>query len=197
MPSSSPVSIAYMIGLMRKITKKPKNILDIGIGFGKWGFLIREYYEIRNKRINKKEWKVRIEGIEVVPKYISKIQKIIYDKIIQKDVFSVLLPADFNFKGRSKAMDENGKDDVIIKDGKLIQGVIDKSTIGGEAGLMLRSIHKKYGKEKTIKILGNLFRLGIKVLLKRGFTTAIVDSDIPENARMRIKELLEGAQDEQ
>ncbi|MBW2966803.1 DNA-directed RNA polymerase subunit A', partial [Candidatus Woesearchaeota archaeon] len=98
--------------------------------------------------------------------------------------------------GRSKAVDKNGKDDVIIKDGKLIQGVIDKNTIGGEAGLMLRSIHKRYGEDKTIKILGNIFRLGIKVLLKRGFTTDIVDSDIPENARIRIKELLNKAEDD-
>jgi len=113
-----------------------------------------------------------------------------------KDVFSVLLPDNFNFKGRSKAKDKDGKDEVIIKDGKLIQGVIDKNTIGGEAGLMLRSIHKKYGEEKTIKILGNIFRLGIKVLLKRGFTTAIADSDTPENARIKIKELLSKAEDD-
>ena len=113
-----------------------------------------------------------------------------------KDIFSVLLPDDFNFKGRSRAADKNGKDEVIIKDGKLIEGVIDKNTIGGEAGLMLRSIHKRYGEEKTIKILGNIFRLGIKVLLKRGFTTSLSDSDIPENAGIRVKELLNKAEDD-
>ena len=84
----------------------------------------------------------------------------------------------------------------MIKDGKLVHGVIDKNTIGGEAGLMLRSIHKRYGKEKTMEILGKIFRLGIKVLLKRGFTTSLSDSDLPENANVKIKELLAKAEDD-
>jgi DNA-directed RNA polymerase subunit A' len=113
-----------------------------------------------------------------------------------KDIFSVLLPDGFNFKGKSRGKDKNGKDDVIIRDGKLVQGVIDKNTIGGEAGLMLRNIHKKYGKKATIDMLGKIFRLGIKVLLKRGFTTSLSDSDIPENAKIRINELLNKVEDD-
>jgi DNA-directed RNA polymerase subunit A' len=112
------------------------------------------------------------------------------------EIFSVLLPDGFNFKGKSKGKDKNGKDDVIIKDGKLVQGVIDKKTIGGEAGLMLRGVHKKYGRKATIDMLGKIFRLGIKLLLKRGFTTSLSDSDIPENARIRINELLNKADDD-
>ncbi len=91
MPSSSPIHIPYMLELMKNITKTPKNILDVGIGFGKWGYLIREYYEVLwNQRFTKKDWKIRIEGIEIFPKYISEVQKSIYDDIIQKDIFSVL-----------------------------------------------------------------------------------------------------------
>ena len=41
-----------------------------------------------------------------------------------KDVFSAILPRDINFIGTSKE-----KADVIIKNGKLIEGVIDKATI--------------------------------------------------------------------
>lgn len=117
-------------------------------------------------------------------------------KINGKEIFNMLLPDDFNFRGKSKAKDKEGKNEVIIKDGKLIQGVIDKNSIGGGAGLMLRSIHKKYGEKKTIEILGNIFRLGIKMLLKQGFTTSLSDSDLPENAKERIKELLNKAEDD-
>ncbi|MBW2981306.1 DNA-directed RNA polymerase subunit A' [Candidatus Woesearchaeota archaeon] len=117
-------------------------------------------------------------------------------KVDGKEIFSVILPDNFNFRGKSKAKDKDGKDEIIIKDGKLVQGVIDKSTIGGEAGLMLRSIHKRYGEKKTIEILGKIFRLGIKVLLKRGFTTSLSDSDLPENAKIRIKELITKADDD-
>lgn len=90
MPSSTPIHIPYMLELMKKITESPKKILDVGIGFGKWGYLIREYYEVLwNQRFTKQDWKIRIEGIEIFPKYICEVQKIIYDKIFQKDVFSV------------------------------------------------------------------------------------------------------------
>ena len=113
-----------------------------------------------------------------------------------KEIFSVLLPDGFNFRGKSRGKDKDGKNDVIIKDGKLVQGVIDKNTIGGEAGLMLRNIHKRYGKKTTIEVLGKIFRLGIKILLRRGFTTSLSDSDIPENAKIRINELLNKAEDD-
>ena len=91
MPSSTPIHIPYMLKLMKNISESPKKVLDVSIGFGKWGYLIREYYEVLwSQRFTKKDWKIKIEGIEIFPKYIGDLQKIIYDKIIQKDIFSVL-----------------------------------------------------------------------------------------------------------
>jgi len=43
---------------------KPQTILDIGIGFGKWGFLCREYLECWAGRVYPKDWKLTIDGIE-------------------------------------------------------------------------------------------------------------------------------------
>ncbi len=103
-----------------------------------------------------------------------------------KEIFSVLMPHDFNFTGKSKS----GKEDVIIKNGKLINGVIDSSNIGGGKGLMLRNIHKKYGEAKAIEIIGAIFRLGTAVLLKRGFTIGISDADLPREAINKINEVL-------
>ena len=61
---------------------------------------------------------------------------------------------------------EEGEDGVVIKDGKLISGVMDRNNLGEGSGLLLRNIHKRYGKEQTIDLLGKLFRLGIEVLLR-------------------------------
>jgi len=44
-----------------------------------------------------------------------------------KDLFSAILPKDLSFIGNSK-----DKKEVVIKNGKLVEGVIDKSTIGGQ-----------------------------------------------------------------
>ena len=124
------------------------------------------------------------------------------EKVNGKEVFSALIPDDFNFTGKARhydpTLDEKAninKDAyVVIKEGKLISGVMDRNNLGEGSGLLLRNIHKRYGKEKTIDLLGKLFRLGIGVLLKLGFTTAISDTDLPESAVLSIKETLQNAE---
>ena len=44
MPSSRPNTIPTVIHLVKQF--QPKSILDVGIGFGKWGHLFREYTDI-------------------------------------------------------------------------------------------------------------------------------------------------------
>ncbi len=106
-----------------------------------------------------------------------------------KEVFSVILPNDFTYIGTSKSGEK-----VIIENGKLKEGVIDKSSIGVESGLMLRSLHKKYGKERTFKIIGQISKLGIVVLLHYGMTNLISDSDLSEEAKKEIQEILSKAE---
>ena len=108
-----------------------------------------------------------------------------------KEVFSVLLPKDFNFIG--KARDDN---EVIISNGKLTTGVIDKNNLGEGSGLLLRNLHKKYGPDETMEIIGSIFKLGIAVLGNVGFTTAISDSDLPDVIKKQINEIITKATDE-
>ena len=103
-----------------------------------------------------------------------------------REIFSQLLPDDFNFKGQAK-----DKSPVVIENGMLKEGFMDKANLGEGQGLMLRNIHKKYGEAIAIDILGQLFRLGTKVLLKTGFSTGIEDTDLPENAKTNIREAIE------
>ncbi|MBA3064210.1 DNA-directed RNA polymerase subunit A' [Candidatus Woesearchaeota archaeon] len=107
------------------------------------------------------------------------------DIVSGKEVFGVLMPPDFNFIGKSKSGEA-----VIIKNGKLIEGVIDSANIGGGKGLMLRNIHKKYGEAEAITIIEAIFRLGTAVLIKRGFTIGISDADLPQEAINKINDTL-------
>jgi len=113
------------------------------------------------------------------------------EQIDGKEVFSALIPEDFNFTGKTRESEE-----VVIKNGKLIEGYMDRSNLGEGSGLLLRNIHKKYGKDFTIDLLGKIFRLGIEVLLKTGFTCAVSDTDLPENASFKVQETLSNAKDE-
>jgi DNA-directed RNA polymerase subunit A' len=118
-----------------------------------------------------------------------------------KEVFSVLLPDDFNYSGHSRlydsTKDKQDKDAFVeVANGKLISGVLDRSSLGEESGLMLRSLHQKYGKDHNIDLLGKFFRIGIEYLLRKGFTSALSDTDMPELARNKIREELDNARRE-
>jgi hypothetical protein len=59
----------------------PRSILDVGVGFGKWGIVAREYLEAWQGRFRREEWKVRIEGIEIFDDYRNPVWDAAYDKI--------------------------------------------------------------------------------------------------------------------
>jgi DNA-directed RNA polymerase subunit A' len=120
-----------------------------------------------------------------------------------KELFSALLPEDFNFVGFSKIKPEKlpkagEKHDynVIIENGKLISGVMDQANLGEGSGLLLRNLYKVYGPDKMITFMGKIFRLGIEVLLKTGFSTGIAHTDMPSKARELIDNELNSAIDE-
>lgn len=69
----------------------PNSILDIGVGNGKLGFIARDLLDVMlGERFRKRDWKVKIDGIEVFPDYIQDHQKAIYDEIHIGDAFDVI-----------------------------------------------------------------------------------------------------------
>ncbi len=109
-----------------------------------------------------------------------------------KEVFSVLLPADFSFTGKTKSGEQ-----VVIREGKLLEGVMDTKSIGGEGeGVLLRSLHKRYGATETTELLHLIFKLGIEVLTRHGFSAGLADSDLPQNAKDMVQDTLNHAEEE-
>lgn len=68
----------------------PATVLDIGIGFGKWGFLCREYLDVANHRYHRKDWKTVIHGCEAFPEYATPLYEYVYDHIYYGDILSFL-----------------------------------------------------------------------------------------------------------
>lgn len=87
MPSSQPWRISRIAEFIYQV--HPASVLDIGIGFGKWGVLAREYTDVNKGRCNKKQWRVRIDGIEIFPAYESVLWAV-YDKVHIGNVVTVL-----------------------------------------------------------------------------------------------------------
>ncbi|MEK6886380.1 MAG: DNA-directed RNA polymerase subunit A' [Nanoarchaeota archaeon] len=122
---------------------------------------------------------VGIEDFKRIPKR---------EKITGKEIFSLLIPEDFSFKGESK----DGSP-VVIKDGQLIEGHMDDANLGEGAGLFLRHIHKQYGEDFTADLLGKIFKLGIMTLMQYGQSAALSDLDLSPKAQSEINAVLENA----
>lgn len=79
---------------------KPKSVLDIGVGFGKYGVLCREYLELWKDHSECpsgfqglfafRQFRCRIDGIEVCHRYLTPLHDHIYDQIFQGDALQVL-----------------------------------------------------------------------------------------------------------
>ncbi|MGB9168935.1 MAG: methyltransferase domain-containing protein [Nitrososphaeraceae archaeon] len=76
---------------------KPKSILDIGTGFGKYGVLCREYLELWDGR-QKYEFTRRIDGVEVFGKYITPLHKFVYNNIFSEDIVKLIDRLDFKYE---------------------------------------------------------------------------------------------------
>jgi glycosyltransferase involved in cell wall biosynthesis/GT2 family glycosyltransferase len=88
MPTSNWQNIGESIDLIR--TWMPQSVLDVGCGFGRWGFLCREFLDVWEGRCFKPDWKVRIEAIEGFDPYLSPVQRHLYDAIHVGDARAIL-----------------------------------------------------------------------------------------------------------
>src|SRR6185436_17749387 len=93
MPSSRPNTIPTVIHLLRQL--KPQSILDVGVGFGKWGHLFREYTDILEAerdpaRYRRENWRVRIDGIEGHTAYLTEMHRFLYNQIHVGDAATLM-----------------------------------------------------------------------------------------------------------
>ncbi|WP_050613738.1 glycosyltransferase family 4 protein [Bacillus testis] len=88
MPTSWYQAVPAIIDLV--MLDQPKSVLDIGIGFGKYGFLLREAFDIPYERYDKKAWLLQIDGIEGFEGYRNPIHDYVYDHVYYGKVSKVL-----------------------------------------------------------------------------------------------------------
>ena len=93
MPSSRVNHVPAIIGLIRQL--QPASILDVGVGFGKWGHLFREYTDIvaaehEPRRYEREHWQVRIDGLEGHAPYITPMHRYLYNEIHLGDMREVI-----------------------------------------------------------------------------------------------------------
>ena len=115
-----------------------------------------------------------------------------------KQLFSLFLPKDFNFIITSKwnkSLKGEGKD-VVIKNGELISGVIDKASIGAEEpDSVLHRIAKDYGNDVAQQFLNSILVMLKTFITHRGFTYGYSDLWLSEDTHKEITEVIKKAYD--
>ena len=88
--SSNSQNISRILEMVLGV--QPQSVLDIGVGTGKMGFLLREYLDVYGG--DGRTWppprRVMIEGIEAYGRYLSDFHRSVYDRILVGDADQVL-----------------------------------------------------------------------------------------------------------
>lgn len=95
MPSSSSSQISVIVQLIS--LTNPQSLLDIGVGFGKYGFLAREYLELWDGRERYSEWTRRIDGVEAYHEYLTPIHRLIYNDLYEGNALDVIKELTFRY----------------------------------------------------------------------------------------------------
>ena len=88
MGTSNWQQIPFCIDALMKMA--PSRVLDIGVGFGRWGIITREFCDVWFSRIFKDEWQVHLEGVEGFPRSITDYHHSFYNKIHIGDAAQII-----------------------------------------------------------------------------------------------------------
>ena len=106
-----------------------------------------------------------------------------------RQLFSLFLPPGFNYTLTSKWSKGTGggEDDVVIRDGELVGGVIDKTSIGAEEPeSVLHRIAKDYGNETGRKFLDSILIVIKQFITHYGFSYGFGDLVISDDDKKAI-----------
>jgi DNA-directed RNA polymerase subunit A' len=121
-----------------------------------------------------------------------------------KQAFSMILPNDFSIlykNGLCQRCSECKKEKceneayVVIENGELKCGAIDKKGIGAFEGLILDRIVKEYSSSDAARFINNFTLLSIRSIMHFGFSFGLKDEDIDHTAKAQIAEVIREAED--
>ncbi|MBI2184923.1 MAG: DNA-directed RNA polymerase subunit A' [Thaumarchaeota archaeon] len=112
-----------------------------------------------------------------------------------KQLFSLFLPRDFNYVMTSrwvKSTRSGEKRDVVIKNGELANGLIDRAAIGAEEpDSVLHRIAKDYGTEQARGFLTSILSVLKDYLTMRGFTLGLDDFYLTNEAKASVSKSID------
>ena len=114
-----------------------------------------------------------------------------------RQLLSTIIPPNINIRSSNKFFDERKEDDrdnyVVIENGEIKQGTVDKSIYQARSKGLIHSIYNEYGPDDTKHFFDNTQKLICNWLVYSGFSTGIsdliVDSDTLGKCEDVIKDM--------
>ncbi len=155
--------------------------------------LLGVYYLTRDLLLNREDACQLISATGIVAKLPKPARKEKGEELWDgKQIFSLILPRDLNFEHQGKIMQKGKitKGSIKIKNGTLMEGIIDKVFIGPEGGLLIHKVFGDYGPDIAADFLNKCNLLGLAVSRKIAHTISFYDLDISEEQEKDIASIL-------
>lgn len=185
--------------------KPLRGLIQDHISMGVWltnkdtFFTREEYHQLLYSCLRPEDGHTTSGKIETVPPMVWKPQPLWTGKQVITSVLKNIKPAEYQDLTLTSKSSTNGKlwgphseeQTVIVKDGQLLCGIIDKSQIGPAAGGLINGIYEAYGETIAGRALSIIGRLLTKLLHMRAFSCGVEDLILTEEGdRARLNELM-------
>ncbi|KAF1945843.1 DNA-directed RNA polymeras-like protein I subunit [Clathrospora elynae] len=189
--------------------KPLRGLIQDHISMGVWlsnkdTFFTREdYHQLLYSCLRPEDGHTTSGRLETVPPMIWKPQQLWTGKQIITSVLKNIKPAHYQDLTLTSKSSTNGKlwglhseeQTVIVKDGQLLCGIIDKAQIGPAPGGLINGIYEAYGETIAGRALSIIGRLLTKLLHMRAFSCGVEDLILTEEGdRARLEELRKAEQ---
>ncbi len=133
-----------------------------------------------------------------VPEELFDVSDLNKQSYTGRDIISMILPPNINYTGtafyyhKEWAKYPSLKYDpleynVVIKRGKLIQGILDKATVGESAeGGLFHNVHNEYGADFVLKLIYAFQQITTSFFYYKGFTVGLRDIYLSPETRKKI-----------
>ena len=106
-----------------------------------------------------------------------------------QEVFSHIIPDGINILKKN----DKGEITFQIKDGHLLTGLLDKTSLATEKNSIIHFIWDKYGPNKTRRFIDDVQKLVLNFLMQRGMSISFKDSFLEPTFSEQIKKILDNA----
>ena len=106
-----------------------------------------------------------------------------------QEIFSHIIPSGIN----NIRKNDKGETILQVKDGKLLIGILDDTTLSTAKNSIIHFIWDKYGPNKTRRFIDDVQKLVLNFLLQRGLTISFKDALLESTFEEQIKKILDNA----